>query len=197
MSENLASYYEIRLMKYLKKVFNRSVLGKPDKCINKILELCTNVLKAKNINPSEWSRLASNSRRLPSGFVEFIQVDHMLETATNALAVLDPEHPAAEILRQGLENHASKISEQQRANASHPREASPYKELLKEIISANISITEKELLKELKKVEGHGVIKELDFDRKIICAYDAADKERLYSMNGLKDHLRKIRDKMI
>lgn len=131
------------------------------------------------------------------GFLQFIQVDHLLEMAKQAIALLDPEHPAFEILKNGLEAHASKISEQQRANASQPRRDSPYKEQLKEIISANINITEKELLKELKNVVGDGVIESIDFEQKIIRAYDNDDKLCEYSMNGLKDHLRKIRDKMI
>jgi hypothetical protein len=100
-------------------------------------------------------------------------------------------------LKRGLEEHASKISEQQRANAKRPRKPAPFKELLEQTISANKNITEKELLKELKKAEGGDVIKAIDHDQGIIRVYDEEDRERTYKIDGLKDHLRKIRDKLI
>lgn len=197
MSENLASYYELRLKKYLTRVLNGSASRKPSQCIEKILELYTNVLKARNIHPLEWSKLVSNSRSSSSSLMQLIQQDHLLDVIKQALSVTCPDQPAFDILKNGLENYPSKVSEQQRANASHPHKVSSYKELLKKIISTNISITEKELLKELRKFEGGDVITALDFDQEIIRSYDARGEEHSYSMKGLKDHLRKIRDKMI
>jgi hypothetical protein len=108
---NLVLYYEVRLEKYLTKIFNGSISVSHDESIEKIIELYTNVLKAKNIKPSEWGNLADKTRQTSPGFMQFIQVDHLLEMAKQAIAVLDPEHPAFEILKNGLEGHASKISE--------------------------------------------------------------------------------------
>jgi len=63
MNINLVLYYEVRLEKYLNKILNGSASNSPNERIKKTIELYTNVLRAKNIKPSEWGSLAYKKKQ--------------------------------------------------------------------------------------------------------------------------------------
>ena len=123
--------------------------------------------------------------------ISFIKLDPFMGRVKAAIAaLLGNDIPKALAILQSIVDEKDKIvSDIQRENRTGSDKPSDYRELLKKIYKKNPEITAKDMLKELKKEVGKGVIQRIDLNLDEIITTDGSS----YSVTGLKDQIYRFR----
>ena len=99
---------------------------------------------------------------------------------------------AVALLKRAVSNRQQAASNEQRRRASQPRKTAPLDELIERLMRARPKISAKELIRDLQREIGNGVI--LDMDDTEIIVTD--DKKAPVKISGLKEKLTRIRKKI-
>jgi len=99
---------------------------------------------------------------------------------------------AVALLKRAASNRQQAASNEQRRRASQPRKTAPLDELIERLMRARPKISAKELIRDLQREIGNGVI--LDMDDTEIIVTD--DKKAPVKISGLKEKLTRIRKKI-
>jgi hypothetical protein len=129
--------------------------------------------------------------RAAQNLISFIKLDPFIDRVRAAIVALlnNDIQRALEILQKIVDEKDNIVSEIQRDNRTGANKPSDYNELLKSIYKKNPEITAKDMLKELKKEIGKGVITRIDSKLDEIVTKDGST----YSINGLKDYIYRFR----
>jgi hypothetical protein len=121
----------------------------------------------------------------------FITLNPFISRVRAAIAALlnNDVQKALEILQSIVDEKDEIVSDIQRQNRTGVNKPSNYNDLLKTIYKKNPEITAKDMLKELKKEIGKGVIQRIDLNLDEIITENGSS----YSINGLKDYIYRFR----
>jgi hypothetical protein len=121
----------------------------------------------------------------------FIRLDPFIGRVKAAITALlnNDVQKALEILQSIVDEKDEIVSDIQRENRTGANKPSNYNDLLKTIYKKNPEITAKDMLKELKKEIGKGVIQRIDLNLDEIITKNGSS----YSINGLKDYIYRFR----
>ena len=161
--------------------------------IYKLVDLYIAYLRAEEKN---WPYFGENgpevfNLRAAQNLISYIKLDPFIDRVRAAItALLNKDvQKAFEILQKIIDEKNSIVSEIQRDNRTGANKPSDYNELLKSIYKKNPEITAKDMLKELKKEIGKGVITRIDSNLDEIVTKNGST----YSINGLKDYIYRFR----
>jgi len=184
---------EQRLIKCLTRIESGNLSrSTPEKNIETLLDLYTAFLRTEDKrwpNFTEEGRIEFN-RNAISNLIGYINLDPIMERVKAAIVLSGGSLEYAEKIAQTIVNEKDALlSEMQSGNRKGKSKDTNYTKLLKEIVKKNPDISAKELLVELKKEIGKGVIRDIDCRLDIIVT--AIGEE--YKISGLKDQIYKLR----
>jgi len=198
MSELIRQERRYRLERCLKNIeLGRVFKGSAEDHIHKLVDLYIAHLR---VEESSWPFLNPDgpeqfNLRAAQNLLNYINLDPFMTRVRAAiLALLSGDvQKAIEILQSIVDEKNAIISEIQRKNRTGANKPSDYRELLKRIYRANPEISAKDMLKELKKEIGKGVIQRIDPNLDEIVTLDGSS----YSISGLKDQIYRLRKNLI
>lgn len=184
----------VRLQRYLIDIesgqpFNRSIEDQ----IYKLVDLYIAHLR---VEEPTWPYFKEGGAeqfnlRAAQNLLSFITLDPFINRVRAAIAALlkNDIQKALEILQSIVNDKDEIVSDIQRENRTRANKPSNYIDLLKTIYKKNPEITAKDMLKELKKEIGKGVIQRIDLKLDEIITNNGSS----YSINGLKDYIYRFR----
>jgi hypothetical protein len=183
-----------RLERCLRKIeLGQSIKQSEEDQIYKLVDLYIAYLRVQEKN---WPYLSEDgpdlfNLRAVENLISFIKLDPFITRIKAAITALlnNDVQRALEILQKIIDEKNKIVSEMQRKNRTGANQPSDYNELLKSIYKKNPEIAAKDMLKELKKEIGKGVITRIDSNLDEIVTKDGST----YSINGLKDYIYRFR----
>ncbi len=184
---------EQRLIKCLTRIESGNLSrSTPKKNIETLLDLYAAFLRTEDKrwpNFTEEGRIEFN-RNAISNLIGYINLDPIMERVKAAIVLSGGSLEYAEKIAQTIVNEKDALlSEMQSGNRKGKSKDTKYTKLLKDIVQKNLNISAKELLVELKKEIGKGVIR--DIDCRLDTIVTAIGEE--YKISGLKDQIYKLR----